>query len=123
MLKQILLVSSFALSGFLTSGCSQDVSFARDVQPILKDHCLECHAKGEKGHTKSGLSMGSYAELMTGTKYGPVIVPNDAISSTLVRLIDHKANPEINMPHDKSKMEESHIELIKTWIDQGAKNN
>lgn len=108
---------------FLAAGCSKSVSFSADVQPILSRHCLECHKKGEKGHEQSGLSMDTYAELMSGTRYGPVIVPGDSISSTLVRLIDHKANKVINMPHDKSKIPDNEIELIKAWIDEGAKNN
>lgn len=107
----------------LSAGCERKVSFAKDVRPILNDHCLECHATGKEGYTKSGLNMESYAGLMKGTKFGPVIEPGSSISSTLFRLIDHKADPSINMPHNKTKIEEQHIELIKRWIDQGAKDN
>ena len=111
----------FILAG--SSACTKKVSFVSDVKPILNDHCMECHVKGKKGYNKSGLSMETYADLMRGTKLGPVIEPGNSISSTLMRLIDHKADPSINMPHDKTKIEEGHVELIKLWIDQGAKNN
>jgi len=118
-LSAVLLLFMLAWS----SACTQKVSFVSDVKPILDDHCLECHVKGKEGYEKSGLSMESYANLMTGTKFGPVIEPGSSISSTLMRLVDHKADSSINMPHDKTKMEDGHIELIKLWIDQGAKNN
>ena len=106
-----------------SSACTKKVSYVSDIKPILDDHCTECHVKGKKGYKQSGLSMESYASLMKGTKFGPVIEPGNSISSTLMRLVDHKADPSINMPHDKSKIEDAHVELIKLWIDQGAKNN
>jgi len=107
----------------LTSSCSKEVSFAKDVQPILQNNCAECHVKGKKGQQESGLSLESYAELMKGTKFGPVIVKGSSVSSTLSRLIGHKADKSINMPHDKQRISIDEIELINTWIDQGAKNN
>ena len=107
----------------LTSGCSKEVSFANDIHPILNEHCIECHVKGKEGYKKSGLNMETYANLMKGTKFGPVIVKGDSISSTLSRLIAHKADKEINMPHNKNIIPADQIVLINTWIDQGAKNN
>lgn len=106
-----------------SSACTKQVSFVSDIKPILDDHCLECHIKGKKGYEESGLSMESYATLMKGTKFGPVIEPGSSVASTLMRLVDHRANPKINMPHNQSKIEPGHIDLIKLWIDQGAKNN
>ena len=123
MFRHIESISLSLLMVLVASGCSKSVSFSADIQPILAKNCLECHKKGEQGHEKSGLSMDTYAELMSGTRYGPVIVPGNSISSTLYRLIDHKANKAINMPHDKSKIPENEIALIKAWIDDGAKNN
>ena len=118
-LSSVLILTILAWS----SACTKKVSYLSDVKPILDDHCLECHAKGKKGYIKSGLSMESYADLMKGTKFGPVIEPGISISSTLMRLVDHKADPSINMPHNQTKIPDDHIELIKLWIDQGAKNN
>ena len=125
MYKYVLSIAAIALSMTTMTACTdkQGVSFAKDVHPVLKKECLECHAKGEKGHTESGLSMETYAELMAGTRYGPVIEPGSAVSSTLVRLIDHKADASINMPHDKSKIPADEIKVIKQWINEGARNN
>ena len=113
------------VTGFVAVGCSQEkaVSYQKDVIPLIKDHCVACHSVGGEGYTKSGLDLASYNGLMRGTKLGPVIVQGDSVSSTLVRLIEHKADPSIAMPYHESKLPEDHIEIIKTWIDQGAKNN
>ncbi|MBI3186630.1 MAG: hypothetical protein HYZ31_02015 [Gammaproteobacteria bacterium] len=120
-------IVSFALSLValaFVAGCSkQEVSFSADIQPILNKHCLECHAKGKQGEEKSGLNMETYAQLMSGTRFGPVIVPGSSVSSTLVRLVNQQADKTINMPHDKGKIPDAEIVLIKAWIDAGAKNN
>ncbi len=111
--------------GIALAGCtsSQEVSFQSDIQPILKSHCVECHSKGGIGFKKSGFRADSYRHVMQGTKYGPVIVPGSSNSSTLYRLITGKANPEIRMPYHRAPLPEEKVELIGTWIDQGAKNN
>ena len=107
----------------LACGCNQSVSYTRDVSPILEKNCLSCHRVGQKGYAASGLSMESYDDVMKGTKFGPVIVPGSGLSSTLAILIEHKADPAINMPPEKQRLPEKQIALIKAWIDQGAKYN
>jgi hypothetical protein len=109
----------------LAAGCAQEktVSFQNDVNPILQKNCLECHSGNGEGYKKSGLSMESYEALMKGTKFGPVLVPGQSISSTLVRLLQGKADPSINMPHQRDALPEDKAKIIVQWIDQGAKNN
>ena len=101
----------------------KDVSFSLQIQPIIQARCIECHATGGQGFEASGLNMETYESLMNGTKFGPVIKPGDAISSTLTRLIEGKADPSIRMPHGKEPITDEQIKLIKEWINQGAKNN
>ncbi|UCB55795.1 MAG: hypothetical protein JSW45_04500 [Thiotrichales bacterium] len=115
-----------------SAGCSQEVSFQKDVNPILQENCLSCHDGKGEGVEASGFSVRSYDDLMKGTKFGQVVVPGDSLSSSLYRLIDHQADPKIQMPphHDEAlsagKMQSlsgAQINTIKAWIDQGAKNN
>ncbi|TAM63693.1 MAG: hypothetical protein EPN49_01990 [Rhodanobacter sp.] len=137
-LKSIALLSFVALS---TASCSREqVSFSRDVNPILQNNCAVCHTPGGAGYLKSGFSVATYQDLMKGTKYGPVINPGSSVGSTLVRLIKHQADATINMPKDYSLDLKNHqqtimpgtgarslsdhdIGLISKWVDQGAKNN
>ena len=115
-----------------SAGCSQQVSFQNDVNPILQQNCLSCHDGSGEGSSTSGFSVSSYDDLMKGTKFGKVVVPGDSLSSSLYRLIDHQADPKIQMPphHDEalasgkmSSLSGEQINTIKVWIDQGAKNN
>jgi len=123
--------------GFLTLciglfGCERQISFAGDVQPIFLASCVVCHDQTAEGIAASGFSMVDYDSIMTGTKFGPVVIPNSSISSTLYLVIANKTSPEIHMPphHETSMAEgrgtpltEDQIEIIGTWIDQGAPNN
>jgi len=98
-------------------------SFKADVEPLLKQHCGECHLPGGKGFEASGFSVENYASVMQGTRLGPVIVPGKSVASTLVILIEGKADPSIRMPHGKEPLDAKPIKTIKEWIDAGAKDN
>ena len=107
-----------------TAGCGPaQKSFERDVQPILKQNCIECHQPGGAGTVASGLDMSSYDSLMKGTKFGPVIKPGDSVASVLNMLVEGRANPSIRMPHGRDPLKAKDIEALKLWVDQGAKNN
>ena len=127
--NKVLCVVVFATLG---AGCSQQVSYENDVNPILVANCLSCHTGKGEGVETSGFSVRTYDELMSGTKFGPVVVPGDSQSSSLYRMIDHKVDRKIQMPphHEESlasemkdKLTLEQINTIKLWIDQGAKNN
>ena len=119
----ILLTGIVANLGGCAKQAQKEVSFSQQVQPIIQARCIECHATGGQGFQASGLSMETYDSLMKGTKFGPVIKPGDAVSSTLMRLIEGKADPSIRMPHGKEPLTAEQIKIIKEWINQGAKNN
>lgn len=107
----------------LGTGCTRELSYQKDVFPILSENCLSCHKPGGEGYTKSGLNMETYDGLMKGTKFGPIIVAGSSISSTLVLLVERQGHASINMPKDKPPIAGDQIKVIKLWIDQGARNN
>ena len=99
------------------------ISFSEDVLPIFKGRCVSCHQPGGAGYGKSGLDLTSYAGLMKGTQFGPMVVPGDPDSSNLVQLLEWRASPELRMPHGKKQLSTCDRSAIWTWIFQGAKNN
>ncbi len=107
----------------LLAGCEKAVSFDAEVTPILDRYCTSCHQPGGDGHSASGLSTASYADLMAGTKFGPVVVAGDTLNSNLIVLVEGRADPSIAMPHAGDKLTDAEIATLKTWIDQGAKEN
>lgn len=92
------------------------VDFARDVRPIFKEHCYECHG-AEKQKADYRLDIKAVA-LTGGEEHAPNIIPNNSAESPLFRFVsgeDHK----ITMP-PKSKLSAAKIHVLKRWIDEGA---
>ncbi|MBF0175499.1 MAG: hypothetical protein HQL63_01435 [Magnetococcales bacterium] len=100
---------------------ANETSFANDIQPILVYRCLECHAEGGKGEVESGLRLDTYEGLMKGTKNGKIIIPGNALASTLNQLVSGQA--ALRMPHNKKPLTPCEVESFRRWIQQGAKNN
>lgn len=108
------------------AGCNKEptVSYAQDVKPITDKYCIECHQVGGKGQVASGFSVASYADLMQGTRNGPMVIAGDSQGSNMLVLMEGRADPSIKMPHGKSvSASKAEIETLRLWIDQGAKDN
>ena len=121
-----------ALLASLLAGCEKPVSFEKDIRPIMVASCLQCHDGKGEGSVASGFSLQTYDSLMKGTKFGSVVLPGSAVSSTFYRVITHEVDPKIRMPpHNKESLAKGRGEMlsdgqikdIELWIDQGAKNN
>lgn len=89
------------------------LTFEKDIRPILKTHCFQCH--GEAGETESGLDVRLRRFLEKGGESGPAIVPGDSAKS---HLIEQLTNGE--MPKKKPRLPEADIQKIAAWIDAGA---
>lgn len=130
---KVLIVFTSVMASMIATGCGpQQVSFSKDVKPVLDANCLDCHDGEGEGSDKTDFLITNYDNVMKGTKFGPVVVAGDGLSSSLYRVINHMSDPKIQMPpHHKNSLAEgraeslqgSDIMLIKDWIDQGAKNN
>ena len=92
-----------------------EISYARDVQPILESRCGTCHF-GE--FTSAELHMDSYESLLAGSENGPVIVPGNAKKSLLVQKISTG-----EMPRRGPQLTPSQIQVITDWINAGAPEN
>jgi hypothetical protein len=132
--RHLLSVSVVALSvGVATSvgilnapnACAAEeiVSFKEDILPLLKWRCGSCHEAGGAGYEKSGLDLTSYAGVMKGTKFGPMVIPRQPETSNLMLLLDWRVSPAIRMPHGKKQLSTCDRSTIRTWIRQGAKDN
>lgn len=91
---------------------SADVTFERDVAPILQRRCLGCHnARDSKGDFSL-----ETAESVFESGY---IEPGDSASSHLQALITPK-NGKAEMPQESDPLALEEIAVIRRWIDQGA---
>ena len=93
------------------------VDYARDVQPILAEHCLKCHGPEKQ---KSGLRVDVRANLLVGGDTGePAVVPGESAKSVLIRAITGD-DSDLVMPPEGPALSDTEIDLLKRWIDQGA---
>jgi hypothetical protein len=99
------------------------MSFREDVVPIFVGRCVSCHQPSGEGTEKSGLDLTSYAGVMKGTKFGPMVIPGDPESSNLMLLLDWRASAELRMPHGKKQLSSCDRNAIRAWIREGAKDN
>lgn len=126
-LPRFLVAACAALTIAVATGCAREpavVSYQRDVAPILQKHCASCHVPGRPGYAASGFDLRNYDSLMKGTRFGPVVLPGDPLTSVLVMLIEGRADPSLKMPHGgAAPLTETEIKTIRAWVQQGAKNN
>ena len=93
-----------------------EVSFAIDIQPILNDNCVACHPAVSLPDLTAGNAYASLTDIPGG------IVAGDAEGSELVEMLEHAPNSDNPMP-PAGPIATSKINLIKAWINDGAKNN
>lgn len=93
------------------------IDFVRDIQPIFREHCYECHS----GTTEEGgLNLGIKARVIqNGDKQG-VIVAGDSAESLLIELVDGRDKDRIMPPEPKARLDQRQIDLLRAWIDQGT---
>jgi len=150
MVRQTVLRTTFArLAGAATVAClalaafthptraaadaaAKEVDFKKDIQPILNQSCMKCHKPDPKNPRgpAAGFRLDDKAAAMKGGKHGVAIVPGKADESLFYKLlagpvtVDNKEisampKPQRNQPF--KPLAKDKIELIKQWIDQGAK--
>lgn len=88
------------------------LSFERQVRPLLKTWCLDCHG-GEA--TEGGLDLRQRRFLMRGGESGPAAVAGDAAGSLLLQRI--RAG---EMPPGEKKMAAADAAVLEQWIAAGA---
>ena len=106
------------------------VSFKDDVFPVVKKHCLPCHA--EDNFNPSELSLDSYELMMQGGKNGTLVVAGKAGESLLMKKLGERPPFGDRMPLNKKQvisegkakyLSDSELNILSEWINQGAKNN
>jgi hypothetical protein len=99
-----------------------EVSFNRDIRPLLSDNCYYCHGFDEK-HREAGLRLDVRESALKDNDGVRAIVPGDLARSDLWQRIISKDKDDVMPPpkaHKKPFTSEQR-ELIKRWIEQGAK--
>ncbi len=99
-----------------------DVEFNRDIRPILSDNCFTCHGPDEKAR-KANLRLDVRDVALAPAKSGAVsIVPGNAAKSELLKRITTKDADDLMPPTKTGKqLTTAQVDLLRRWIEQGAK--
>jgi len=89
------------------------VSFSLDIQPIFSTNCTTCHPVLVAA---PDLTEDNSYDAITNGVY---IVPNDLEASVLYQRL--QGNPSVMPP--SGRLPSMDIELVKSWIEQGAPDN
>ncbi len=91
--------------------------YAAKIAPVFKKYCAGCHNDDDR---EGKFSLENYASLQRGTPHGPALLPGDAQGSRIVRLLSGTTKPMMP-PKDEPRPSAAEIELIRAWIDSGAR--
>jgi mono/diheme cytochrome c family protein len=104
--------------GRLPRAATRPVTFARDIEPILANHCYSCHGPKRQ---ESALRLDVKSEaLKGGDEFGAKdIVPGGSSESVLIQAVAH-THPDLKMPKKGQKLTAEQVGLLRAWIDQGV---
>lgn len=91
------------------------IDFNVDIAPVFQQRCLSCHGAAQQ---MNGLRLDQKAAALAGGYSGPVIKPGNSTESKLIQLVSGAT--KIVMPPTGPRLTSEQIQLLRTWIDQGA---
>ena len=116
-MRYFLLVAWLSSAPLLGAEAPNDApNYVKEIQPIFDANCAGCHAAA----TKMGkLNLETYASVLVGGGHGVAIVPGKSEESRLYQMVARKITPA--MPMSGTPLADGQVELIKRWIDAGAR--
>jgi hypothetical protein len=114
----VLMVAFLAATVARADGDPKAVSFEKDVLPVLKAKCFDCH---DAKKARSGLRLDVRANAFAGgeTEKKGVVPGKSGESEIYLRVVS--TNEKEVMPPKGDKLTEKEAAALKAWIDAGAK--
>lgn len=101
------------LLSLLSMARAESLAYERDIRPIFRAHCFDCH--GASDELEGGLDLRLVRLMNKGGDSGPAIVPNEPQQSYLLERVR-----DGDMPPGEQKVSPAEIETIERWISAGA---
>lgn len=106
-----------AIFGWTSVGGSAEVDFDRDVLPLLREHCLECHGPDI---AESDLRLDSTLAALRGGDSGEqAIVPGNSDQSYLIERV-RTNDVDQRMPPYSDPLSEQQIQTLQSWIEEAS---
>ncbi|WP_406698063.1 PSD1 and planctomycete cytochrome C domain-containing protein [Singulisphaera sp. Ch08] len=115
------LLSWLALRPATAGRAEEPIRFAREIAPILADKCYPCHGP-DPGTRKAKLRLDRREDALADRDGSTAFVPGNVDESEAFQRMIAEADDERMPPPKTGKTLSKHeLELIRRWIEQGAK--
>ncbi len=104
----LLLLNSTALA-------ASEISFSRNIRPILAEHCLHCH-----GPDEDTLAAELRLDLESSSKKSVIIAGQPDQSPLIERLLTEDPERKMPPPETGKSLKPKEIDLLRRWIAEGA---
>ena len=94
----------------------ETVSFSRDIAPILVANCNGCHYNATR--VSGGLQFNMFSQIIKGGSSGEIVLPGKPDESLIIRKL--KGTEGARMPMGRAPLPDAQIQLVSTWIKEGA---
>lgn len=120
-MRVFLVFTVLSILGAVRTASAAPIDFSRDIQPILSENCYHCHGP-DAAERKGDLRLDVEADAKAAKDGITAISPGNSHASTIIERI-FSTDPDEVMPTPKSnrKLSEAQRQLLKQWIDDGAK--
>src|SRR5687768_7559943 len=112
----VLGVAFVGVTGADAASASSQLSFNRDIRPILSENCFQCHGP-DSNRRKGDLRL----DVRDAAVEAMAFVPGDAQKSEMIRRV-FETDPDEQMPPAESNrtLTEAQKKLLKRWVSEGA---
>jgi hypothetical protein len=104
-------------------GAAASIDFNRDIRPIFSENCYACHGP-DKNKRKAGLRLDVKEDAFKKLDSDNfALVPGKPAQSAMLKVISLPADDDDHMPPAKTgkQLSKAQIDLLRRWIEQGAK--
>lgn len=106
------------LVAFSLFTAEKQIDFNSQVKPILNKKCIACHGGVKQ---QGGFSVLFREEALANTKSGkPAIIPGNPDDSEFIKRLKTD-DPEERMPYKHPALSADEVDILATWVKQGAK--
>jgi mono/diheme cytochrome c family protein len=118
----LLCLSSQAATSRATEPVDDRIDFQRQIQPILAEHCLQCHGI-DADSRQAGLRLDDAKYATVGGDSGQAAITPGNPNASLILSRIASTDPDEAMPpaHINKPISPSQLALLKKWIEQGAR--
>lgn len=95
---------------------ADSIDYIKQIRPLFQERCYECHGPDKQ---ESGLRLDKRQEAFAGGDGGAAIVPGDAASGLLLKLVQSEDAEQV-MPPKGDRLTAEQIQMLKQWIEDGA---